>query len=71
MAAMAGAEAVDPPPPGDVATRRANARAMFEAVAVGRPAVAGVEVDEYSLTTTDGAELPPPAARCCTYTVAA
>lgn len=58
MAAMAGDEAVVEPPPGDVATRRINAKAMFAAVAAGRTAVAGVEVDEFSLTTADGDELP-------------
>lgn len=58
MAAMAGAEPVPPPARGDVATRRTNAKAMFDAVAAGRAAVAGVEVDEFALTTADGAELP-------------
>jgi acetyl esterase/lipase len=31
---------------------------MFDAIAAGRPAVVGVEVDEFALITADGAELP-------------
>jgi acetyl esterase/lipase len=58
MAAMAGDEAVAPPPRGDVETRRVNAKAMFDAVASGRSAVTGVEVEEYSVTVADGANLP-------------
>jgi acetyl esterase/lipase len=58
MAVMAGDEAVVAPARGDVETRRANTKAMFEAVAAVRPAVTGVEVSEYSLTTADGASLP-------------
>lgn len=58
MAAMGGPEADAPPPPGDVTTRRTNAKAMFEAIAEGRPATTDVEVDRYTLTTADGAQLP-------------
>lgn len=58
MAALGGGEPDAPPPPGDVATRRTNAKAMFDAIAAGRPATAGVEVDRFSLATADGADLP-------------
>jgi acetyl esterase/lipase len=48
----------DPPPVGDVATRRANCREMFDQLMTTRPPIAGVEVQHYTLCTDDGATLP-------------
>jgi acetyl esterase/lipase len=47
----------EPPPVGDVAARRVNTRKTLELVMASRPAVAGVDVREYSITTDDGATL--------------
>jgi acetyl esterase/lipase len=51
-----GAES-EPPPVNDVATRRANSRRMSAALMATRPAVAGVDVQQYTLRTDDGAAL--------------
>ncbi|KUI26151.1 alpha/beta hydrolase [Mycobacterium sp. IS-1496] len=58
LSAFAAPEPAAPPEPGDVATRRVDAKALFDAVAAARPAVQGVAVDEYTVTTADGAVLP-------------
>src|SRR5512146_3296582 len=48
----------EPPPVGDVAARRAVVRGTLDLVMASRPAVADVDVQEYSITTDDGATLP-------------
>ncbi len=53
---MAAAAEREPPRVGDVATRRANSRWMFEQLTT-RPPVNGVEVQEFILDTDDGAAL--------------
>jgi hypothetical protein len=53
LAATAAAGA--PPPVGDVANRRVTNRALFAALAAGRPEVPGIDVTEYSLQRDDGA----------------
>jgi acetyl esterase/lipase len=58
LGALAGPEAAPPPEVGDVATRRTNAKVLFDALAAARPAVTGVVVDEFSVTAADGTELP-------------
>lgn len=58
LAAFAAPEPAAPPEVGDVATRRVNAKALFDAVAAARPTFEGVAVDEYTLTTADGTDLP-------------
>lgn len=58
LGAFAGPEPAAPPARGDVATRRRNAKALFDAAAAAHPAVSGVAVEQYSVRTTDGAELP-------------
>ncbi len=47
----------DPPPIGDVETRRVNGHRMFDYVATTWEPVPGVEVDRHTLTTADGATL--------------
>src|SRR5262245_28127004 len=47
----------EPPPIGDVETRRANGHRMFDYVATTWQPVSGVEADEHTLTTSDGAAL--------------
>lgn len=47
----------EPPPVGDVATRRANTQRISAALMAARPAVAGVEIQRYPLHTDDGATL--------------
>lgn len=58
LGAFAPAEPAPTPAPGDVETRRVNSQALFDALAAARPAVSGVAVDDYSVATADGAELP-------------
>jgi len=48
---------LEPPPLGDVATRRANSRQMSAVLMTRRPAVAEVEMQRYELNTDDGATL--------------
>ncbi|MFZ0834724.1 MAG: alpha/beta hydrolase, partial [Mycobacterium sp.] len=45
------------PPVGDIATRRANSRRLFDRVLATRPPVEGVDAHRYHLTTEDGATL--------------
>ncbi|MEO8814510.1 MAG: alpha/beta hydrolase [Mycobacterium sp.] len=54
------ADFADGPRPavGDVATRRRNARRMFERLAAARPPVAGIEVVAYEATAEDGTAVP-------------
>ena len=47
----------EPPPIGDVETRRVNGHRMFDYVATTWEPVPGVEVDKHTLTTADGATL--------------
>ena len=47
----------EPPPIGDVETRRVNGHRMFDYVATTWEPVPGVEVDRHTLTTADGATL--------------
>ncbi|MGP0078630.1 alpha/beta hydrolase [Mycobacterium sp.] len=54
MAAAAGRE---PPPVGDVATRRANARELFGRLDIARSAPDGVEVQGFTVDADDGAAL--------------
>jgi acetyl esterase/lipase len=54
---MAGAADREPPPVGDVATRRANSRRMFGQLTATRPADAGVRVQQFALDTDDGATI--------------
>lgn len=49
--------AAEPPPAGDVATRRAITRQVFAELVPALPAVDGVRVRRYTLTTDDGASL--------------
>lgn len=58
LAALAPAEPTEPPPVGDVATRRINARKMFERAAHALPRVAGVDVQRFTMRTDDGATVP-------------
>lgn len=55
---MEAAAQLDPPPVGDVATRRERAVAFFAMLAASREPVDGVEVHHHTLNTADGAELP-------------
>jgi acetyl esterase/lipase len=48
---------VEPPPIGDVESRRVNGHRMFDYVATTWQPVADVEVDRHTLTTADGATL--------------
>lgn len=54
---MAAAADREPPPIGDVATRRANTRALFERLDVARSAPHGVEVRGFTVGADDGAAL--------------
>src|SRR6478735_2683327 len=45
----------EPPPVGDVETRRVNGHRMFDYVATTWQPVPGVKVDKHTLTTADGA----------------
>jgi acetyl esterase/lipase len=47
----------EPPPIGDVETRRVNGHRMFDYIATTWAPVPGVEVDRHTLTTADGATL--------------
>jgi acetyl esterase/lipase len=47
----------DPPPVGDVTSRRASSKALFSALAAGRPVTSGVEATDYALPREDGATL--------------
>ena len=58
LAPLTAARAQSQPPPiGDVTTRRANIRQMSAALMATRPAVADVEMQRYELNTDDGATL--------------
>ena len=48
----------EPPPVGDVETRRANGHRMFDYVASTWKPIPAVDVDRHALTTADGATLP-------------
>jgi acetyl esterase/lipase len=48
----------EPPPVGDVETRRANGHRMFDYVASTWKPIPGVDIDRHTLTTADGATLP-------------
>jgi acetyl esterase/lipase len=48
----------EPPPVGDVETRRANGHRMFDYVASTWKPIPGVDIDRHALTTADGATLP-------------
>lgn len=54
---MAAAGEAETPAVGDVATRRLNTRRMFELLAGARPPTAGIDVQQYPMTTDDGATL--------------
>ena len=58
MAALAPATRDDPPPVGDVATRRRTSRAMFDRPDSPLPSVEGVEVRHFVMRTDDGATVP-------------
>lgn len=58
MAALAGPDAAPQPPVGDVDTRRANSKVLFDALASARSPAGGVAVDDHTVTTADGAVLP-------------
>ncbi|WP_167097180.1 alpha/beta hydrolase [Mycobacterium sp. DL592] len=55
---MEAAAQLEPPAVGDVTTRRERAVPFFEVLAAGRPPVGGVEAHRYTVTSSDGAELP-------------
>jgi acetyl esterase/lipase len=48
----------EPPPVGDVETRRESATLMFERLAGGRPAAPGITVREFSASADDGTGVP-------------
>jgi acetyl esterase/lipase len=52
---MAAAAEREPPPVGDVVTRRRNIGRMFEQLAASRPPVTGIDVREFPMTSHDGA----------------
>jgi acetyl esterase/lipase len=52
---MAAAAEQEPPPVGDVVTRRRNAGRMFEQLVASRPPVTGIDVREFPMVTDDGA----------------
>jgi acetyl esterase/lipase len=54
---LAAAAQREPPPIGDVATRRANSRQMFEQLVTSQSATDGVKVHKFTLDTDDGAAL--------------
>jgi acetyl esterase/lipase len=54
---MAAAAEREPPPVGDVASRRTSSRLLFEQLTSGRPAPNGVEVQKFTLGTDDGGAL--------------
>jgi acetyl esterase/lipase len=54
---LAAAAQREPPPIGDVATRRANSRQMFEQLVTSQSATNGVNVHKFTLDTDDGAAL--------------
>ncbi len=58
LAALAPAAQTEPPPPGDVATRRLNARYMFDQAASFLPSSDGVEVQHFVARTEDGTTVP-------------
>nr|WP_232069005.1 alpha/beta hydrolase [Mycobacterium mantenii] len=58
LSALAPPGPTEPPPPGDVATRRAKARRMFDQAASFLPSVEGVEVRRFAIRTHDGSTLP-------------
>ncbi len=59
---IAAAAEREPAPVGDVATRRANTRELFERLALTQPAADGVQLQEFTLDADDGAAL-----RCSWY----
>jgi acetyl esterase/lipase len=54
---MAAAADREPPPVGDVETRRANSRQMLALLMPARSPVTGIRLDRYTLDTGDGATL--------------
>ncbi len=58
VVALTTLETAQPPAPGDIAARRTHAKAFFDSAAAAWPPVHGVDVEEHSLTTADGAVLP-------------
>ncbi len=58
LAALAPAARTEPPPAGDVATRRLNARQMFDQAASFLPSIEGVEVQHFVVRTDDGVTVP-------------
>jgi hypothetical protein len=54
---MAAAAEREPPPVGDVASRRTSSALMFEQLTSGRSEPDGVEVQNFTLGTDDGAAL--------------
>ena len=52
---MAAAAEREPPPRGDVATRRLNAGLLFGSLLASREPVTGIDVKDYSATAADGA----------------
>lgn len=58
LAALVGEQGDVERSPRDIATRRSESTALFDAVAASWPVASGVEVHDYALTTADGAELP-------------
>ncbi|MGZ4525802.1 MAG: alpha/beta hydrolase [Mycobacterium sp.] len=58
LAALAPATPTEPPPIGDIATRRVTARQIFERAAVFLPAVGGIEVQRFTMRTDDGTTIP-------------
>ncbi len=55
LAALAPATRTEPPPVGDVATRRVTARQMFERAAGSLLPVGGIDVQRFTMRTDDGA----------------
>lgn len=58
LAALAPPTPIDPPPVGDVATRRRTNRAMFDRPDSPLRTVEGVEVQHFAMPTDDGATVP-------------
>lgn len=58
LAALAPPNPQDPPPVGDVATRRRTSAAMFDRPGSPLPTVRGVEVRHFAMPTDDGAVVP-------------
>ncbi|WP_343710414.1 alpha/beta hydrolase [Mycobacterium sp.] len=58
LAPLRAEPAPDRPAVGDVATRRVNARRMFEQLAAARPAVRQIDVRSYQTVSEDGTAVP-------------